>query len=240
VGHLNKAEALFLLSGHAPRHRKWRDNPFTNDDDFVTYPPEILVHPQRDEHWHRQWYESTRRVAERNPDNALKRDMEQRYGPKGSLISDSEVEAFLGAAPQVEDLPGWLRAAVLIEDGGLGEPEEQQRRWDEVQQVTAPFYFIRRPKRLGIVYGLLGHFSYTTDSQGHRQSWPSVIRMAEVAGYTAQWVERTLRELEQAEAITTEMRSGTSSLYTLLLDDKNGLEVVYELGQKNLRPKLVF
>jgi hypothetical protein len=96
--------------------------------------------------------------------------------------------------------------------------------------------FKKYPRMYGIIYGLLRYHSLTRDANDHPQTWVSVVRLAEEAGCTVQWVERTLREIERLGMISTEMRSGRSSIYTLLLNDPGWIGQVYDLVGKKSGP----
>ena len=213
-GNKNEAEALYLLKGHEPRHRKSPNTGSSEAWERENYPPE--------ETGNSQWDESMRRIQARGLLGTFETDMQV-------TVSDEEVTAFLGPAPRVEDLPNWIREAIAVEEGGLAAKE---KTWPSIPKVKAPYEFKRHPRMYGVIYGLLRYHSLTRDEDGHPQTWVSVVRLAEEAGCTIQWVERTLRGLESLGLISTEMRSGRSSIYTLLLGDPGRIGRVYDLVDK--------
>ena len=210
-GNRNKAEALYMLKGHEPRHRK---KPDTGSSDAWDYPPGGEVS--------KEWADSMRRIEER----FSRFDVE---GARDLKVTDEEVKAFLGPDHKNEDLPNFLREAIPAEDGGLAAKE---RVWASIPKVKTPYELKRYPRMYGVIYGLLRYHSLTRDVNDHPQTWVSVARLAEEAGCTVKWVERTLRELERLGMISTEMRPGRSSLYALLLSDPGRIGQVYDLIEK--------
>jgi len=213
-GNRNKAEALYLLKGHEPRHRKKSDTGSSEAWERENYPPEATGNTQ--------WDESMRRIQAR--------DLLSTFGPDEQIsVSEQEATAFLGPVPRVEDLPDWIREAIAVEEGGLAAKE---RCWPGIQQVKAPYQFKRYPWLYGAIYGLLRYHSLTRNVNGRRQTWVSVARLAEEAGYSIRRVESILRDMERLDMISTEMRPGQSSLYTLLLDEPGRVGQAYNLVEK--------
>jgi hypothetical protein len=56
--------------------------------------------------------------------------------------------------------------------------------------------------------------------------------LAEEAGYSIRRVESILRDMERLGMISTELRPGQSSLYTLLLDEPGRVGQAYNLVEK--------
>lgn len=221
VGNRNKAESLFLLKGHEPRHRKHSDVGSSDDWEDKNYPPAGVEN--------KVWAESTQRMAARFPSDleghrAL--EMEARFGPFGSKTTDEETEAFLGPLPKNEDLPDWLKEALST----------KERKPQEVEKVKTPADLKRYPWLYGAIYGLLRYHSMTRDANDHPQTWVSVTRLAEEAGYSVRRVESILRDMERLSMISVEFRSGQSNLYTLLLRDPGRIGRVYFLREKKSAP----
>jgi|GEM_PF-3418455 len=239
VGTKNKAEALYLLKGHEPRHRKFggRDpnagitiREHVDDQSIHEAVVEATMKNGKDGAWALNWEESLRRIAERFPSDArIDREMEKRFSPFGSKVSDAEVEASLGPAPSNEDLPDWLREATPVEDGGLA-PKELQ--FPIISYVKTALQFIKLPPAYGLVYGLLHHHARSRDAEGHPITWVSVERLAEEAEYSYQWVMQTLRGLEREGLIKTEPALGRTSLYTLLGPPPDRIGLKFRPGQK--------
>ncbi len=210
-GNRNKAEALYLLKGHEPRHRK---EPNIGMSDAYDRP--------LGEDVSREWAESIRRIESRFAAYPSE-------GFSDKAVRDEEVERFLGRVPDPGDLPDWIREAIPTEDGGLGVKE---RFWPSISKVKTPFDLRAYPRIYGVIYGLLRYHALTRDQDNHPQTWVSVARLSDEAGCTIQWVERTLRSLERLTFIHTETRPGKSNLYTLLLGDPGRIGQVYDLIEK--------
>ncbi len=239
VGTKNKAEALYLLRGHEPRHRKFggRDpnaglavREHVDDQNIHEAVIEAAVKNGKGAAWALQWQELMGKVAERFPsEGGRNKEMEERFGLRGSKVTNAEVEAFLGPAPSNEDLPEWLREAIPVEDGGLA-PKELQ--FPIISYVKTALQFIKLPPAYGLVYGLLHHHALSRDAEGHPITWVSVERLAEEAEYSYQWVMRTLRGLEREGLIKTEPALGRTSLYTLLGPPPDRIGLKFRPGQK--------
>jgi hypothetical protein len=223
-GTRNKAEALFLLKGHEPRHRKYSDAGSSADWERENYPPAVVEEPGQDMEWTRKWAESMQRVAARHPENETQMDIEARFGPEGSKISDEEGENFLGPLPTIENLPAWLREALSA---------DHEKKWQEVEKVKVPYEIKKHPWFYGAIYGLLRYHSMTRDTDGHPQTWVSVSRLAKEAGCTPRYVDYILRALERLGIINTEFRPGQSNLFTLFLPDPGRISWMYYLREKN-------
>jgi hypothetical protein len=216
-GNRNKAEALYLLKGHEPRHRKHPDSGSSEAWERENYPPA--------ETGNILWDSSMRRVQERDQQQGM--EMEERLTSK---ITEEEEIGFLGPLPRNEDLPDWIREAIAAEDGGLGAKE---RCWPIlIKKVRVGPEFQRHPWLYGAIYGLLRYHALTRDANDHPQTWVSVARLAEEAGYSVRRVESILRDMERLGMIITEMRSGRSSIYTLLLKDPGVVGREYDLVGK--------
>jgi len=213
-GNRNKAEAVYLLKGHEPRHRKKSDAGLSEAWERENYPP---VEPISSE-----WAESMRRIQESDLLSTFRTDEQIN-------VAEEEVIKFLGPLPKNEDLPDWIREAIATEDGGLG---TKGRIWPILSKVRVSNEFKQRPWLYGALYGLLRYHSLTRDSAGRPQTWVSVVRLADESGYSVRRVESILRDMERLAMISTEMRPGKSSLYTLLAKDPGVLGREYDLVEK--------
>jgi len=215
-GNKNKAEALYLLKGHEPRHRKKSDAGSSAAWERENYPP---VEPISN----KKWSESMRRVQERALLSTFRTDEQIN-------VAEEEVIKFLGPLPRNEDLPDWIREAIATEDGGLG---TKQRVWPIlIRKVRVGPEFQKYQWLYGALYGLLRYHSLTRDANDRPQTWVSVARLADEAGYSVRRVESILREMEGLEMINTEMRPGKSSMYTLLVKDPGMVGREYDLVGK--------
>jgi len=162
-GNRNKTEALYLLKGNEPRHRKKSDAGSSEAWERENYPPA--------ETGNSRWDSSMRRVQER--DQRRGTETEDMFG---SSVTEEEVVAFLGSSPRNDDLPNWIREAIVTEDGGLG---AKGRCWPIlIRKVRVGPEFQRHPWLYGAIYGLLRYHSLTRDANDNPQTWVSVARRA--------------------------------------------------------------
>lgn len=230
-GRRNKAEVIYLLKGHESAHRKMPDAGSSDSWENENYPPDV----PKDFPTEKKWADTTRKIAARFPsDSGGHRDlgMEKEFGPFGSKVTHTEIEAFLGPAPKNEDLPDWLREAIPAEDGGLADG----RRWPEVERVRFPYELSPRryPRAYGIVYGLLRYHAMTRDGNGRLETWVSVERLAGEMGCSVRWVEKVLRREEKLGMIKAGRRPGKSTVYTLLLPDPARISWVCEISTRKI------
>lgn len=222
-GNKNKAEALYLLKGHEPRHRKQSDTGSLEAWERENYPPA--------ETGNSQWDSSMRRIQESYLLSTFRTDEQ-------ISVAEEEAQAFLGPLPRNEDLPDWIREAIATEDGGLGTKE---RVWPIlIRKVRVGPEFQKYQWLYGALYGLLRYHSLTRDANDRPQTWVSVARLAEEAGYSVRRVETILRDMERLEMISTEMRPGKSSMYTLLVKDPGMVGREYDLVGKKETLSLSF
>jgi hypothetical protein len=231
VGRKNKAESLYLLKGHEPRHRKFghRDpdagiaiREHVDDGTIHERVVEAAVKNEKDASWAVQWQDTMGCVAERFPNVARNKDIEERFGPFGSKVTKQEAESIWeGSPPKNEDLPDWIRETILVEDGGLAEKKAV------VETVRLAIEFKGYPLAYKTIYGLLDRHSHGTNT-----TWVSVERLAKESGYTPQYVGRILRRMEHDGLIRTEMRPGKSSIYTLLASSPGAIGLIHRIPEK--------
>jgi hypothetical protein len=112
VGTKNKAEALYLLKGHEPRHRKYKDEEI-EEAPVSEYGQDIHSTADqlgKDPSWTAKWTASTKNVAERFPDAPGHRDMEMevRFGSFIPGRGKSNEEALTGINDLGSDCPGYF------------------------------------------------------------------------------------------------------------------------------------
>jgi len=159
-------------------------------------------------------------VAERSPNAARNK----------SKVTEAEAESIWeGSPPKNEDLPDWIREAILVEDGGMAENRPV------VEAVRLAIEFKGYPVAYRTIYGLLDRYSHGTNT-----TWVSVERLARDSGYTTQYVGRILRRMEKKGLIKTEMRPGQSSIYTLLAASPGAIGLIHRIAEKTTEPFVDF
>jgi hypothetical protein len=153
--------------------------------------------------------------------NDTLREMEERFGPNGSKITEEELKAFFGPTPT--EYPDWIEDALR---------DTRIKTWPVVSLVRAPYEFRALPSSFGLLYGLLRYHSLSKDNGGRPQAWVRIPRLAEEAGCSVPWVHRALRTMEQRGYVHIERREGQSSTYTLLLPDRP-IGLIFKPGRKN-------
>jgi DNA-binding transcriptional ArsR family regulator len=229
IARQNKAETLYLLKGHEPRHRKFmRKDPDAGiavhehvaDGTIHERVVEAAVKNEKDAAWAYQWEETMKRITARYPEKGHRnREMEERFGPEGFKVTEQEAEsAWEGQPPENENLPDWIQAAV-------------DKKGNVVQTVRLALEFKGHPVAFRTIYGLLDRYSH-----GSNTTWVSVERLARESGYTPQYVGRILRRMEKKGLIKTEMRPGQSSVYTLLASPPGVFGLLHRVLEKTTEP----